>query len=92
MIILKEEAIKKIQEELEKEKIIYWREVNDFVLNIKTVIFLYDGMYALDIHSKIMKADGWLYDNKENKTITIINKKNKEKAFFFSIEYRKSLA
>lgn len=91
MMILNNELITDLQEKIEKEKIIFWEDYTNIFLNKKKVTFLYNSLYSLEIHVKIMTDDGWFYNNTQNNVIIFTNKKTKKDIPFFIAEFRKNL-
>lgn len=91
MIVLNNKTIKELQQDLDTEKIIFWKDITDLYFNKKTVIFLYNDLQSLSIHAKVMKNDGWLYDETQDNIIIFINKKNKKEIPFFVAEFKKNI-
>ena len=67
MIALSNNTIKKLQDQIKKEKIVFWKDETHVFLQKKKITFLYNDYESLNIHIKIMTEDGWLFEKKYKK-------------------------
>lgn len=91
MITLNSKSLKELQEKLDNEKIIFWKNTTDLYFNKETVVFLYNNFQSLVIHSDVMKKDGWLYDETQDNLVMFFDKKNKKEIPFYVAEFRKNI-
>ena len=73
-------ALEQLEEKLNKEKILFWKDETHIYLQRKKIVFLYSDYESLNIHIKIMTEDGWLFERKHpDHKIKFLNKKTKQK-------------
>ena len=92
MIALSNNTIKKLQDQIKKEKIVFWKDETHVFLQKKKITFLYNDYESLNIHIKIMTEDGWLFEKKyKNHKINFIDKITQKRYEFIIADFRKNL-
>lgn len=85
-------ALEQLEEKLNKEKILFWKDETHIYLQRKKIVFLYLDYESLNIHIKIMTEDGWLFErNHPDHKIKFLNKNTKQKHEYIIAEFRKNL-
>ena len=92
METLSNATLKQLEEKLDKEKILFWKDETHIFLQRKKIVFLYSDYESLNIHIKIMTEDGWLFEKKyKNHKISFIDKITQKRYEFIIADFRKNL-
>ena len=79
MIALSNNTIKKLQDQIKKEKIVFWKDETHVFLQKKKITFLYNDYESLNIHIKIMTEDEYsVLADKDPYTFYLLEKSSEE--------------